>query len=217
MVNNRKSESPDLMQVLQLFKDIIFGQIYCHLIGRIQTFNPTTQTASIEILFKKAIINTSDIGDTGTILDPPLLVECPVVILGNTTANLQLPINVGDECIVLFIDKDIDNWVENGAASIPNTLRKHDFADGIALVGVRNQTKAIQGYDNDAASLNYNATKIRLKDKITIQNAAENLKIIMDDFIDVLKGLTTTGGFSLIPTVIVDLDTIKARLDTILE
>ncbi len=217
MVNNRKSESPDLMQVLQLFKDIIFGQLYCHLIGRIQTFNPTTQTASIEILFKKAITNTSDIGDPVTILDPPLLVECPVMILGNTTANLQLPIKTGDECLVLFIDKDIDNWVENGAPSIPNTLRKHDFADGIALVGLRNQTQSIQGYDNDAASLNYKATKIRLKEKITLQNAVENFKTIMDDFIDVLKGLTTTGGFSLNPAVIVQLDVIKTRIDTVLE
>lgn len=177
-------EEPDLAQTLSDRDINIFDKLNCHLIGVIQAFDITRQTASIQIVYKKQL--------TAGIVSYPLLIDCPVVILAGGTASLRMPISVGDTCLVFFSDKDIDNWFANGQISLPNSSRKHSLSDGIALVGIRNLQNAIVGYENDEAGIVYNAGRMIISDnKIDISNGSKDLKGLITDLIDIIKSVKT--------------------------
>lgn len=161
--NNRKQlAKPDLADVLENLKDDIFKTLNCVQVGEIQSFNATRQTASVLISIKQVV---EEANGTQKLQSHPLLLECPVLFLGGTESYLTINPQVGDGCIVLFNDRDFENWFYNGGEEIPNTFRRHDKSDAIALVGLRNLQKSIQDFYEDGVRLQHNASnKIELSD-----------------------------------------------------
>ena len=58
---------------------------------------------------------------------------------------LSMPVAEGDNCIVLFNDRELDQWY-SGTSQVPQTPRVHDLSDGIAIVGINPLTKSIATY-----------------------------------------------------------------------
>ena len=101
------------------FKQEIFHSLHCALPGNIISFDPETQTASIQPAVK--------LGS----LPYPVLTDVPVFM------PVPFEINPGDACLVIFSDVDIDNWFETGETAAPNSPRRHSLSDGFAFVGWR--------------------------------------------------------------------------------
>lgn len=189
----KQRTDPDLQDVLEgAMQDLLYS-FNCHRIGTIQSFDPSNQTATIQ-LTDKGVISNSD-GSEQLITFSPLL-QCPAIILKGASGGLTFPINEGDTCLVLFNDRDIDNWFEDGLPQRPNTLRAHEMSDAIALVGIRNGINKLTDYNNSATVINYLDTKISLGNKVEISNAAENLKSIIDELINVVTNLKTVDPIS---------------------
>ena len=145
MDKNLKSiPAPSLPDVLDEYKRDTTLSINCTQIGVIQSFDVATQLATIAIAMKQV----RDIAEDGTktIVEYPLLLECPVMVLFGGVDILSLPITAGDNCIVLFNDRQIDNWLYNGPGQTPTIGRVHDLSDGIAIVGIRPLTNSITNY-----------------------------------------------------------------------
>jgi hypothetical protein len=137
---------PDLQMNLKRLKDEIFADLNCLQIGKITKFDKTTQSAEIEIQCKRRISETQ-------IIDYPPLVDCPVFFLQGGGAYLEMPVQINDYCLVLFSDRDIDIWFSSGNKREPNTRRKHNISDGIALVGL-NPSSSVLTLDNDKVQIN---------------------------------------------------------------
>ena len=103
----------------EALKQEIFHSLHCALPGNVVSFDPDTQTASIQPAVK--------LGS----LPYPVLTDVPVFM------PVSLEIHPGDACLVIFSDVDIDNWFETGEASAPNSPRRHSLSDGFAFVGFR--------------------------------------------------------------------------------
>ncbi len=101
------------------FKQEIFHSLHCALPGNVVSFDPDTQTASIQPAVKLGY------------LPYPVLTDVPVFM------PVPFEINPGDACLVIFSDVDIDNWFETGEASAPNSPRRHSLSDGFAFVGFK--------------------------------------------------------------------------------
>ena len=129
---------PDLTEVLNELKNEIFANMNCIQIGKIQTVN-SNQTVEIQIQVKRRIS-----GDK--ISDYPLLVDCPYFVLSGGGAYIDMPIKKGDPCIILFNDRNIDNWWSTENIKEPADRRKHNLSDGIALVGISSNVNFL---DND--------------------------------------------------------------------
>jgi hypothetical protein len=200
---------PDLTDILNGTASDLAYKLNCHKIGIIQSFDPDEQTASVELVDKGVISSVE-----GEQLIPyPLLVDCPVVISKGAFGGLTIPVNEGDTCIVHFNDRDLDNWLIDGLAQRPNTLRTHHLSDAIVEIGVRNQINKITNYNNLATEVNYldnlisiDATtisfinsaggSIKIDDKLELKNSAENLKDIIDEFITIVTNLKTVDPVS---------------------
>jgi hypothetical protein len=129
--------------------------INCVQIGIIESFDATKQTASISIALKQVVEVRPD--GTRLLQEYPLLLECPVFFLYGGAAFLSMPVQPGDNCIVLFNDREIDNWYTSGGVQTPTSFRAHDISDGFALVGIKNMQTKIADYLANGIRLSYNA------------------------------------------------------------
>jgi len=206
-----KINEPQLEDVINGAIDDLAYTLNCHRVGIIESFDPVNQNATIKLVDKGVYEYT----ENETIIDYPPLLEVPVLIHKATDGGITIPIIKGDTCLVVFNDRDLDNWLLNGLIQRPNTLRKHDLSDAIAIIGIKNQKNKIADYNNLATVINYKDNKITIDDaeinllnsqdnKITIDDAEINLlnsvgngNIIIDDKIDIknaaenLKALIT--------------------------
>ena len=164
--NSKTITPPDLSEVLDENARDTKLAINCVQIGVIQTFDPATQRASIKIAMKQV----RDIAEDGTrtITEYPLLVECPVMVLFGGVDILSMPITAGDNCILLFNDRQIDEWMYGGEDQTPVTGRLHDLSDGIAIVGIRPLTNSITNYLANGIRLSHGqgSSQIDLKDDL---------------------------------------------------
>lgn len=204
---------PELKDLLKLTRKEIFLNLNCHHLAKIQTFNPLTQTATASINYKQTYSLPNPV--TGVYVDKlvnyPLLIDCPVMFLGGGPGALTFPVAKGDDCIVMFNDRDMDNWYQGSSTSAPATPRLHSFADAIILVGLRNQTSVLLDFDDSRPALRngllarvavdtnevameYDTTgsKVRVGPKIAIENTiAGTLGVLLQQLLTELQSLTT--------------------------
>lgn len=230
-----KINEPQLEDVINGAVDDLAYTLNCHRVGIIESFDPVNQTATIKLVDKGVYEYT----ENETIIDYPPLLEVPVLIHKATDGGITIPIIKGDTCLVVFNDRDLDNWLLNGLIQRPNTLRKHDLSDAIAIIGIKNQKNKIADYNNLATVINYKDNKITIDDaeinllnsvgngniiiddKIDIKNAAENLKALITDFINIVKNLKTvdpdSGNIPIDPSTSSALTALSNRVGNLLK
>lgn len=78
------------------------------------------------------------------LVDLPLLLDVPVMFQCAGGFTITHPINQGDECLVVFSDRNIDNWWQQGGVQPPFDTRKHDLSDGFAFFKPQSQKNKIK-------------------------------------------------------------------------
>lgn len=180
---------PDLSDVLKRLRRDVAVNMNCVQIGIIEGFDPSDQTATVQIAFKQVLEERPD--GTRILQDRPLLLKCPVMHLYGGSAYLSMPITTGDNCIVLFNDREIDNWFVAGGTQTPSTNRAHDIADALVIVGIRSLQNSITNYIT-------NGVRLQNDDATAIEITENQIKAIADLFIhtgDVrIEGNLTIAG-----------------------
>jgi len=237
--SNRLKSDFSFRDLLEAHQTKIMMETNCHSIGTIRAFNAVTQTAQISINYLKTF-NVTD-QKTGKYStenkEYPLLLGCPVVFLRGGIYSLTMPVAVGDECLVFFNDRDIDQWYASGNTAELPTPRLHSLSDAIALVGIRSKPKAITGFDGSRAKLgsatNFVAVGasgvelksatcgIKVEQKIKLNNQLTTLltelKFLTQTLSTVLSGPTQTPGNPISPGAAALLAAVDVRLGTLLE
>jgi len=150
-----------MKDLLDLFGKNLMINFNSHHIGKIQEFDETDQTAIVSINYKKTFFLPDALGVyQPQLVDYPLMADVPVMCFGGGNGALTFPIKPGDDCLLCFNDRDLDNWFQGSSSSAVATSRLHSFADGIALVGLRSRKDVIVDYDTDGIAL-------RTKDGLT--------------------------------------------------
>lgn len=166
MTSNLKIEGIDLTALIDLIKSEVKREINCVSVGTIVSFDSDKQTANVSINYKKVLKKRNATGTkefTDVIVEYPILLECPVVVLNGGGAYVSFPITAGDSCVVLFCDRDIDTWHEKGSAVNPPTSeRLHDLSDAMALVGVNSLKDAIDDYESNKLKITYGGAVITI-------------------------------------------------------
>lgn len=190
--NRTSITDPTLADLLALHKKDLMLSLNCHAIGTIQSFASDTQLVSATINYKKSVLQQDAAGTYRTVLiDYPVLLDVPIVILSGGPAQLTFPITAGDECLILFNDRDIDNWLQSGQVGPVASGRLHSFSDGIAIVGVRSQARKIDPYDTTRAKLSHGETMVGVSaSKVKIANQLYTLNGLLQDLLTQLQALT---------------------------
>jgi len=153
--------SPNEAFGLQFWR--MMTQVRCAMPGVIQSFDPATQTATAQPAIKMRV----NLGEGVKQMDLPVITNIPVVLPFAQTAGLlmTLPIKAGDECLLIFSDRSIDNFLQMGGVQpavgagpddTTTTPRSHSLTDAICIPGVVSNPKAVP---------EYNADNIEIRDK----------------------------------------------------
>lgn len=179
---------PNLSDAMARLKSDILKSVNCVKVGRIQSFDGAKKTASVQILFKR-------VAPGGMAVSYPVLIDCPVFTLQGGGGSIKFPIAQGDHCLVLFADRNIDAWYENGTEEVPFDARLHDLSDGICLVGLNALTSSLSAYPSGEALYELDGAELGLKDGlIKVKSATTDLLTLIEGLIDVLKGISTVPG-----------------------
>ena len=205
------TSKPTLINVVEALREDIFSNLNCHAIGKIQEFDPSTQLATVSIEYNRAVENNED---TYERVDYPNLSGVPVLF----NKCFRYPIKTGDYCILLFNDRDIDNWVSTRSKTRLASERKHSFSDAIAIVGL----SPIDDFSSNRVEMVNGSTKISMNEKIKIMNASADLFSILNGVLDILSTLTTTNcvvgsPVAISPAQATQIISYKAQLALLLE
>ena len=120
----------------------IFSMLRVSLPGIVQSFDPATCTCTIQ-----PAIAGQGVDDKGQIQSAPLplLTDVPVIFPRGGGCTITFPVKAGDECLVVFSDRCIDFWWQNGGVQEPVDPRQHDLSDAFAFVGPQSQAQKISG------------------------------------------------------------------------
>ena len=139
--------------------DRMAGQIRCAMPGVIQSFDPESQTA--EVL--PAIPMKVNLGDGVKQLQLPVIKNVPMVLPFAQGAGmlLTLPIKPDDECLLIFSDRAIDNFVRSGGVQPTVTTenedttapRCHHLSDAIFIPGCISNPQAVPEYNTENIEL----------------------------------------------------------------
>jgi hypothetical protein len=89
-------------------------------------------------------------------------VDCPVYFPSGGGFTLSFPVAAGDECLLVFSERAIDMWWQNGikltknGAQLPSEYRTHDLSDAFVFVGISSQAHMPSGLATDAVELRAN-------------------------------------------------------------
>lgn len=170
---------PRLSDALALLRKDVMLSLNCHAIGTIQDFDITDQTATATINYPKTYFEPDEQGIYQPVLvNYPVLLDCPAIVLGGGSGALTFPIQKGDECLVLFNDRDLDNWFQGGTGAAVATPRLHSFSDALILVGLRSLPNVLSKYDPKRAALRGGAAVVganTANNKVLISNATPSV------------------------------------------
>jgi len=184
---NKMPADPELQDVLNLWKKNIFANLNCHAVATVQSFDSSKQLITATVNYKKTYFEKNQKGVyVANLVDYPILIDMPAVVLGGGGGNLTFPILQGDECLVLFNDRDLDNWFGGSNTLGVATPRMHSFSDGIALVGLHSSIRSIQSYDMARAVLSFGASKIGVGAKVLISNG-NTLNTLLQNLVTAVK------------------------------
>lgn len=194
---NAVPSEPSLKDLLDLLKKDILLSLNAHHIGTIQSFNSAKQTATATVNYPKTYYQLNSV--TGlynpVLVNYPLLVDCPVICLGGGTTALTFPIQSGDECLVLFNDRAIDNWFSGGAGAALSSSRLHSFSDGLILVGLRSLGKVLTNYDSTRAVLRNGTTLVGVGSSLVkIANQQTTLNTLLQSLISNVQSLVSAAS-----------------------
>lgn len=115
--------------------DAVKASVRVALPGIITAYDETSQTVSV----RPAIREQLNIDGQTRYEEVPLLIDVPVVMPRAGGYVLSFAPREGDECLVVFSDLCIDSWWQSGGVQNPFEMRRHDFSDGFAILGVWSQ------------------------------------------------------------------------------
>lgn len=178
--------------VLEQVKSNIFSTLNCHNIGRIIEYNAETNTATIETMVLRKFYNE--------ILQPSLIMDVPILTFGTKNARITMPNPVGCYVVLLFMDKNIDNFLETGEQHLSPTDRTHSISDCVALLTIDSSVDEQPLYDDNALTLSNKGiiedveyqTFIKVKpNTVSIENNKQNLSDLINSFLVACEEIET--------------------------
>jgi len=150
----------DMQEGFRRLIDNLNGQLRVAMPGIIKAFDPSEQTVTVLCAVRERVI-----GLTKNIeyIEIPYLLDVPVVMPRAGGFSITFPIQVGDECLVIFSDVCIDAWWADGDVQNPIEYRRHDFSDAFAILGPWSQPRVLTNYSTTDLEIRNDAKTSMIK------------------------------------------------------
>lgn len=135
---NYKASVPDISEVVKYNGLRMASDLNCMRIATVEEVHYEDLTVSVKLLNKRTLGQNAD--GTPNVRDYALI----RAKICYCSPFITFPISVGDDCVLLFSDREIESWFINGDAQPVNHQRMHDLTDAFAIFGIRSLPKMIE-------------------------------------------------------------------------
>lgn len=146
---DRRQRYLDPEEQLRTAMDGLKSGLWTALPGTIQSFDPVAMTAAVQPGVKAMMVTAGGLSPA----DMPILPHCLVVFPRGGGCSLTFPLEMGDECMVVFSSRALDGFWQSGKAQPSTDLRSHDLSDGVAFVGLTSQARPLAGVSTTSTQL----------------------------------------------------------------
>ena len=148
-----RSQDGEMDAVEILIARILQG-VYTSIPGIISSFDKDQQTVRVI----PAIKAVKTVNGEKQLLKLPELIEVPVCFPSSNSSKFSLthPIQKGDECLLVFSMRSIDNWYEFGGFQgpvEPVTPRSHNISDAICIMAPHSLGNVISNFQDDCIEI----------------------------------------------------------------
>jgi len=151
-------------EIIQLGIDSAFKNLHTCLPAVVTRFDSTNQLIDCQVTLKRKLNNE--------LVLLPKLVNVPIRYPKSTTFSITFPIEVDDHVLLIFSERSIDTWLEQGGIRDPFDVRKHSLSDAFAFPMMYPQTDTIPSFDATNLEIKTNSGNTKI-----ILNASEGIKI----------------------------------------
>jgi hypothetical protein len=136
------TETPTLLDVIQLAIDIDRAHLHVACPGRVESYDPAAQTVVVTPMTKCLSRNADDDRIVDTL---PILSAVPVEWPRGGGYFLCMPLVQGDEGTILFTDTDLGAWRDSGQVSDPGDERRHALGGAVFRPGLSSVARVLAG------------------------------------------------------------------------
>lgn len=198
MSGNVNTFKPDFSDVIRAIVDSMLLDLNVCMPAKVVKYDSEKQYADVQIqLYQK--INE-------TLVTYPVIPGVPVI---HPRANggatfIHLPIQAGDDVLLVFSQRSLDSWKTAGGLSDPNDPRKHHITDAFAIPGGSSMADAFKVLDPTAIEITNEDSTIQVFDNGTfkVKNPDNELFDLLvqitgklQTFLDTIKVDTTNTIF----------------------
>jgi len=140
----------DRFESIQTHLDGRQAQIHTSMPGQIVSFNAAKMTATVQPAIQA--VHTQPDGNRVPV-SITQITDVPVHFPAGGGFTLTFPVRAGDECLIVFNERSIDNWHQHGGQQAPSDHRMHDINDCVVHVGLRSQANPLTGVSTTGVQL----------------------------------------------------------------
>lgn len=177
-----------LTDALKQAIDYTLSHIHIALPGIIIKFDEATKLAEVQPSLQRKYLD-------GSTLDMPNIVNVPVIFQQSKDFSDTYPLNKGDGVLLIFSERALERWLNNGHGSEPGARRKFDLSDAIAIPGLFAKNTA-RNYDPTNAVRKFKNCifKMQPDGKFAIGNDGAELLDLINSLINAIKSATYGGN-----------------------
>jgi len=133
-MKDNSNEALDLLSTISLGITQALSNTHTNLVAKVVKVNATT----IDV---QPVIAREVNGQTKPL---PVFPEVPVINFLGGNSSIQMPIAVGDDCILFVSERCLDNWYFGNNNQKPLSPRMFDYSDSIAFVGLKTKANELE-------------------------------------------------------------------------
>lgn len=159
-------------EIVKVLQEKISSNLRVAMPGTIENYDFKSCKASIKIDMQELYRNDTSV-------DYPVICNVPIIFPRCGGAEISMPVKRGDTCLVIFMDRDIDNWLLGASGTKPETKRIHHLNDAVAIMGLSPFNKPGSAKNATDMMISYDGSRVVLKPKgiVEIESAKElNIK-----------------------------------------
>ncbi len=145
-------DAPSLGAVLAAAIDVRLLGVHTHLPARVESYNATTQRASVQIELRSARFEEDG---SRTPVRYPVIPDVPVKFEGSGGYRTTYPVQRGDQVWLEFCEASLALWKSRGGDIDPVDDRRMRLSDALAVTGLRDGSRPLKNCPTDRMSLGH--------------------------------------------------------------
>lgn len=119
----------------------------------------------------------------GEVVILPIIHNVPVIHPAAGGASIIFPVKIGDSVLLMFSEKSLEEWLQDGNQVTPDDPRQNDLTDAIAIIGLFPFSSPSPAENGADLLIDFSGNKIKLKPDGNIDILTTLLSVIANQFI----------------------------------